>query len=67
MALHFIAFSGDEYTSAVRVFGKPDFIHRYWDSRAASMIIDGDVAVFAKGTIDDPFPSIYSFDDSQVM
>ena len=25
-AVHFVGFRGDEFTSAVRVFGKPDFI-----------------------------------------
>lgn len=66
MALHFIGFKGDEYINAVKAFGKPDFFHRTWDGRAKSMIIPGDVAVFAKGTEDD-VPCVYSFDDSEVM
>jgi hypothetical protein len=32
-ALHFVGFKGDEYTSAVRAFGRPDFIHRKNDVR----------------------------------
>jgi hypothetical protein len=27
--LHFIGFRGEEYWSAVRVWGRPDFIHEY--------------------------------------
>lgn len=26
-ALHFVSFHGDEYVSAVRIWGKPDFFH----------------------------------------
>ena len=62
---HFVGFKGDEYNRAVKVFGVPDFFHRQWDGRAKSMILPGDVAVFAKGT-DQDTPSMYSFDDSEV-
>lgn len=47
--VHFVGFSGDEYLSAVRAFGEPDFIHRGWDLRARREIADGDLVVFAKG------------------
>ena len=30
-AVHFVGFRGQEYHSAVRVWGKPDFIHPVWD------------------------------------
>ena len=53
-ALHFVRFCGDEYYSAVRIFGRPDFIHRHWDARAKSEIVPGDVAMFAYGTECDP-------------
>ena len=33
-AVHFIAFRGEEYWSAVKVWGRPNFIHRGWDTRA---------------------------------
>lgn len=46
-AIHFVGFRGEEYHSAVRVFGRPDFIHPVWDTRAAREIADGDVLVFA--------------------
>lgn len=67
-ALHFIGFRGDEYTRAVKIFGKPDFIHRYWDYRAkfGGEYHPNDTLVFAKGTADDE-PSSLSFDDSGVM
>lgn len=62
-ALHFVGFCGEEYNSAVRVFGTPDFIHRSWDLRALTEIAPLDTVVFAKGSPNDP-PGIYSFDDS---
>ncbi|WP_332789093.1 hypothetical protein [Sphingomonas sp. GB1N7] len=65
-ALHFIGFRGDEYNSAVRVFGPPDFIHRHWDRRAVQDIAPGDTAVFARGNDQDPVTP-YSFNDSAGM
>ena len=65
-AIHFVGFRDDAYTRAVQVFGKPDFIHRIWDGRAKSMIVDGDEVVFATGTENDS-PQKYSFDDSAVF
>lgn len=65
--VHFIGFkTSSQFHSAVQVFGQPDFIHRYWDGRAKSMIVPGDTAVFATGT-DADAPQMYSFDDSQVF
>jgi hypothetical protein len=49
MALHFIGFRDDRYRTACRAFGRPDFVHRIWDYRAAAEIADGDTAVFADG------------------
>lgn len=62
MALHFVGFRGDEYGRAVRIFGKPDFIHIGWDRWARLEVVEGDVAVFAKGSFDDA-PSPYSYPD----
>ena len=45
--LHFIGFHGEEYWSAVRIFGRPDFFHRYWDYRAIGNIAPGDTVAFA--------------------
>lgn len=61
-AVHFIGFRGDEYTSAVRIFGLPDFIHPGWDRWARIEIMPGDIAVFARGTFDDE-PSQFGFPD----
>lgn len=66
MAVHFIGFRDDRYHNAVKVFGQPDFIHRYWDVRAKQEIAEGDVVVFAKGTESDA-PRAYTFNDSAYM
>lgn len=62
-ALHFVGFRGDEYISACRVFGKPDFYHYVWDQRAQREITDNDIVVFAKYDPNDP-PSPFNYDDS---
>jgi hypothetical protein len=55
-AVHFVGFRGEEYASAVRAFGKPDFIHMGWDRRARREIdFDNDLIVFARGPHDQPF------------
>jgi len=64
--IHFIGFKDDRYWNAVKVWGKPDFYHRYWDYRAQSMLSEGGKAIFAKGD-EHAIPNIYSFNDSQVM
>ncbi|WP_439398781.1 hypothetical protein ACRQ5Q_15345 [Bradyrhizobium sp. PMVTL-01] len=48
---HFVGFPdlGHRYHNAVRVFGKPAFLHRFWDQRAKREIAEGDVVVFAEG------------------
>ncbi len=62
-AVHFVGFRGNEYISAMRVFGCPDFFHRIWDGRAKEEIFEGDVVVFARGDEKQPV-QMYSFDDS---
>lgn len=52
-AVHFVAFRGDEFSRAVRIFGRPDFIHQRWDRRAQREIAPGDTVIFAKGSADD--------------
>ena len=66
MAIHFIGFKDDRYHNAVRVFGKPDFFHRYWDVRAMQEVRPDDLAVFATGS-DSDAPRLYAFNDSQHM
>lgn len=47
--VHFVGFRGDEYLSAIRVWGLPDFIHRGWDRRAFREIASDDTIIFANG------------------
>jgi hypothetical protein len=47
--IHFVGFKDDRYWSAVKIWGPPTFIHRWWDKLAAREIADGDVVVFAEG------------------
>jgi hypothetical protein len=46
---HFVGFRDDRFVRAVRVFGRPDFIHRFWDARARDEVMEGDVVIFAEG------------------
>ena len=60
---HFVGFRDDRYWNAVRVFGRPDFIHRGWDMRARREIdFEADTVVFATGPHDQA-PRLRSFDD----
>lgn len=63
--IHFVGFRGDEFWSAAKVFGRPDFFHRVFDHRAKVEFADGDVVVFANGA-EDKF-SRFVFDDSAVF
>jgi hypothetical protein len=62
-ALHFVGFKDDRYWSAVKVWGKPNFVHRHWDYRAKCEVVPGDVAIFAKGDETDE-PTLFAYDDS---
>lgn len=55
MAIHFVWFRGEEYWSAVKIWGEPDFIHMGWDTRAKREILDTDIVVFAKGDHDQQY------------
>lgn len=59
--VHFVGFKDDRWHNAVAVWGKPDFVHRFYDRRAVADIAPGDKVVFADepGTVRE-----YSFDDS---
>ena len=63
--LHFVGFRGDEYHSAVKTFGPPDFYHRCNDPRLEQMVHDGDVVIYANGH-EHKFTQ-YTFDDSRVF
>ena len=68
-ALHFVGFRGDSYTNAVKVFGRPDFVHRLWDVRAIGDIAPGDTVVFGRDKDWQRFlhnqPSEFAFNDSE--
>lgn len=64
MALHFVGFRDERIYTARAIFGEADFYHRNWDMRARQEIVEGDVAVFATGTINDPVKPT-SWDDSE--
>lgn len=63
MAVHFVGFKDDAYFRAQRVFGKPDFVHRFWDHRAVAEVFEGDVVIFAEGDEHQPIHP-WSYDDS---
>ena len=66
VCIHFVGFRDSmQFDRAVRVFGPPDFVHRYWDMRAKNGGERGphDVVVFAIGTDADD-PRVYAYDDS---
>ncbi len=67
--VHFVGFKDDAYNRAVQVWGRPHFIHRYWDVRAAQEVQDDDTVVFAnsKDWANLHTPNPRSFDDSAVM
>ena len=46
-AIHFVGFRGEEYWSAVKVWGLPDFYHRGYDNRMRREVWNGDLIVFA--------------------
>lgn len=63
MALHFVGFRGEEYRTACRVFGDPDFIHVCNDTRFRCEVFDGDTVIFANGS--ENKPTQYNRDDSR--
>ena len=63
--LHFVGFRGDEYLSAIKVWGKPDFFHRVFDDRVFGDVADGDTVIFANGF--DKKKTKFTFDDSRVF
>lgn len=51
-ALHFVRFENQHdqhWHNAVRIFGPPDFVHRFWDHRAVAEVMEGDTVVFSQG------------------
>jgi hypothetical protein len=65
MHIHFVGFRGEEYWAAVKVFGKPDFIHRWHDARMYGDIGDHDILVFGPGA-DPARINKYSWQDHEI-
>ncbi len=65
--VHFVGFRGDEYRSAVKVWGKPDFFHRVFDDRVifGGEVGDDDIIIFANGA--DKRYKKFTFNDSAVF
>jgi hypothetical protein len=64
--VHFVGFRTDaQYSAAVRVWGKPDFVHMWHDTRMWGDIDDDvDTVVFGdKGTLT---PSPYTWQDHEL-
>ncbi|WP_245653812.1 hypothetical protein [Novosphingobium rosa] len=61
-ALHFVGFRGEEYWSAVKVWGVPDFIHIGWDRYAMHAIDPQDTVIFARGDWTQE-PNAYGYPD----
>jgi|SRR5674476_164476 len=60
---HFVGFKDDRYWAAVKAFGKPDFIHRFWDRRAVDEVTEEDIVIFADGDETQDIRT-FAFDDS---
>ncbi len=67
MAIHFVGFKGEEYQSARRIWGQPDFVHRYADPRLhhGGEMHPGDLVIFANG--EEMKARRFSFNDSEEM
>ncbi len=68
--VHFVGFKDDAYNRAVKIFGRPDFVHRFWDKRAVGDVVPGiDTVVFGRQKDWDRFvndqPSEFAFNDSE--
>jgi len=62
-ATHFVGFKDERFHAAMRAFGRPDFIHRFWDVRAKLEIAPGDRVIFADKDENQKINE-YTFDDS---
>lgn len=67
--VHFVGFRDDAYNRAIRVFGRPHFVHRFWDARAIGDVAPGDTVVFGRDKDWKRFqtdtPTSFSFNDSE--
>jgi len=63
--VHFIGFRGEEYWSAVKVWGFPDFVHKWHDNRMYGDVGDNDILIFA-GKSDPKEVSEYTWQDHEI-
>lgn len=60
-AVHFVGFQKDrEYWAAVKIWGKPGFIHQGNDTRLRLEIHDSDIVIYANGCEANPVEKNYS-------
>lgn len=50
--IHFVGFKDDRYWNVVKVWGKPDFYHIWFDKRALRDFGPDDIVIFATGEHD---------------
>jgi hypothetical protein len=63
--VHFVGFRTDsEYSAAVRVFGRPDFIHLFHDLRMYGDVGEGDIILLGSKGKETPDPR-YSDQDHE--
>lgn len=60
--VHFVGFTDERYWNAVKIWGRPHYIHRGWDMRARREISPDDIVVHAVNDWTDE-PRLKSFDD----
>ena len=63
--VHFIGFRGEEYWSAVRVWGRPDFVHLIHDHRLYGDVGQEDILIFGPKA-DPKIISAYSWQDHEL-
>ncbi len=66
--LHFVGFRSEEFNSAVKVWGEPDFFHRVFDDRvvhSGEIDWDTDTVVFANSA--ENKHTKWTFNDSEVF
>lgn len=59
-ATHFVGFRGQEYLSALRVWGQPDFVHMGNDTRMRREVAAEDTVIYANGSEGRPAERNYS-------
>ena len=67
MCIHFIGFrKNEEYWSAVKVWGKPDFVHMIHDKRLYGDVCETDTLVLGSKASPKPHPK-YSWQDHELF